>query len=423
MTLTMKDRQSVTKALSGQYRRARKSEKGKILDQFIKATGYNRVYAANLLRHHGKRVEVSAGIVVEGSVRVRMCKRKRELMYGADVVSVLKKVWKIMDYICGKRLVTVLPEIVEKLVRCGELQVSRGVREKLARISASSIDRLLKPERLKMQVKGRSGTKPGTLLKHQIPVRTYADWNEQQPGFLEIDLVGHDGGSAQGEYCQILDATDIHTGWSEQIAVPNKAQKWVFEAIQEIRSRMPFCMLGLDSDNGSEFINNHLTAYCQEQEITFTRGRVGRKNDNCYVEQKNWSIVRRFSGYERYEGSDACQCLNALYEVVREYVNFFMPSMKLREKVREGARVTKRYERAQTPYQRVLASNQISSKTKNKLRRRYAALNPAVLKREIEALQGALRHQATRPCAGTNNRLGPGANHPWRASNKKKKTG
>lgn len=423
MALTMKEKQTITKAMSAQYRRSHKSEKGKILDQFVEATGYNRVYAAYLLRHHGKRVELCAGVVVEGSVRVRMCNRKREPEYGADVVYALKKVWKIMDYICGKRLVSVLPEVVDRLIRNGELQASRSVQEKLMRISASSIDRLLKPERVKMQVKGRSGTKPGTLLKHQIPIRTYADWDEQQPGFLEIDLVGHDGGCVQGEYCQILDATDIHTGWSEQIAVPNKAQKWVFEAIQEVRTRLPFSVLGLDSDNGSEFINHHLSAYCGEQEITFTRARAGRKNDTCYVEQKNWSIVRRFSGYARYEGTEACQCLNALYEVVREYVNFFMPSMKLREKVRDGARVTKRYDKAQTPYQRILESSHISAKTKRDLRRHYATLNPAALKRQIEALQRTLCHHVTRPGTRTLNPSVPAANHPWRKPNKKRETG
>lgn len=423
MRLRMKERQVVTKALALQYQRGGKKERGEILDRFVEATGYHWSYAAGLLRNHGLRVEVTPGVVLEGSVRVKKETPPRSLVYGPEEVKALKKVWKIMDYICGKRLAPQLPEIVPRLVRQGELKAGKAVREKLARMSAATVDRLLAPERRKSALKGRGGTKPGTLLKHQIPVRTFADWNEQKPGFLEIDLVAHDGGSSCGEYCQILDCTDICTGWSEQFAVPTKAQSFVFEAIKQMRERLPFKLLGLDSDNGSEFINHQLARYCTEEEITFTRARSGRKNDNCHVEQKNWSIVRRMSGYDRFEGAEACRELNNLYAVVRDYVNFFMPSMKLLEKVRDGAKVTKRYDRAQTPYQRVLASPHVSRAVKSRLRKRYATLNPAALKREMEAIQKRLAKLAVRQRNAADTPPKPPADHPWRKSAVKEKTG
>lgn len=421
--MTMQERKTVTKAMAGQYRRSAKKKKGRILDAFVEATGYNRVYATQVLRGHGRRVEVKPGVVLEGRARQKGPRRAREREYGPDVLKALKKVWKCMDYLCGKRLAAALPEVVPRLVSCGELKVSRKAREKLLRISASTIDRLLAPERLKFALKGRGQTKPGTLLKHQIPVRTFSEWNDAEPGFLEIDLVGHDGGSSAGEYCQTLDATDVATGWSEQIAVPTKAQCWVFDAIKEMRQRLPFGLVGLDSDNGGEFINHQLHRYCEEEQITFTRSRANRKNDNCYVEQKNWSIVRRFAGYGRYEGSEACQCLNELYMVLHDYVNFFMPSMKLVEKTRHGSRVRKRYDTPKTPYTRVLEAPQVAPQTKRRLKAHYATLNPAALHREIQRLQKALTRYALRPGQGTSVGTTPRASHPWRRSAARRKTG
>jgi hypothetical protein len=303
------------------------------------------------------------------------------------------------------------------------LKVNRAVRDKLMRISASTIDRVLAPERKKYALRNRGRTKPGTLLKHQIPVRTFSQWEDTRPGFLEIDLVAHDGGSSQGEYCQTLNATDVATGWSEPICVPTKAQRWVFGAIQEMRLRLPFTLLGLDSDNGAEFINDQLTRYCADERLTFTRSRVGRKNDNCFVEQKNWSIVRRFAGYGRFDTPEACQCLNDLYAVLRDYVNFFMPSMKLIEKLRDGARVTKRYDKAQTPYHRVLASPQVPAQVKRSLRRRYATLNPAALKRQIDAVHQRLQTLTGRVRAAVPGPPKPAANHPWRRTAAKRNAG
>ncbi|MDA2928322.1 hypothetical protein MYX78_14030, partial [Acidobacteria bacterium AH-259-G07] len=317
-------------------------------------------------------------------------RRRRRRIYGEDVKRELKRIWDMLDYLCGKRLAAALPATLEALERHGELKMSAEVREKLLSVSAATIDRMLAAEKKKLRLKARSGTKPGTLLKQQVAVRTFADWDEARPGFVEVDLVAHEGGQAHGDYAQTLDLTDVSTGWTELAAVPNKAQVWVFEALERVRQQLPFPLLGLDSDNGSEFINNHLWRYCRQEQITFTRSRPFRKNDNCFVEQKNYSVVRRYVGYARYDRQAQVQLLNELYERVRLYVNFFLPSQKLKEKVRRGSRVHKRYDRAQTPYQRVLASKEVSARDKRKLRAQYQRLNPAELHRQIRDLQEKL---------------------------------
>lgn len=389
MRLTMKARQEVTTATAGQYRGASKKEKSKILDQFIATTGYSRWYARLVLRHEGRRLQTDKQTIVVVERKSRT-KRKRARRYDEQVETALVKLWRIMDYICGKRLQPMLPELLPVLERYNEFRCDRETRKKLLRISAASIDRLLQPERRKYELRGRSGTKPGTLLKKQIPIRTFAEWDEQRPGFVEIDLVAHDGGLAAGDYCQTLDLTDIATTWTETQAVRNKAQAWVFAALKEMRQKLPFSLLGIDSDNGSEFINKYLVEYCQKQKLSFTRSRPYRKNDNCFVEQKNYSIVRRAVGYARYDTEAQLQLLNELYATLRLYTNFFQPTMKLKSKERVGSKVIKRYDRAQTPYQRVLAAPQVSEAEKARLRARYKTLNPAALKRKLMRLQDQL---------------------------------
>jgi len=389
MRLTMRERRVLAKAVCERYRKARKKDKGRILDEFVKSSKLDRCYARWLLRNHGRRVEVKPLVILEGDARKRT-RRPRKKEYGPEVVPALKKVWEMLDFISSKRLVAALPEVVPRLVAYRELRLKKSVQKKLLAISASTIDRLLKPERAKHLLKRRCGTKPGTLLKHQVPIRTFDDWNEAEAGFLEMDLVGHDGGIGSGDYCQTLDMTDVATGWTEQRAVLNKAEKWVFEAIEDLRRELPFPVRGLDSDNGTEFINHHLVRYCEQEKITFTRARPHRKNDTCYVEQKNWSIVRRFVGYARYEGQIACNTLNELYRVLHDYNNFFLPSMKLKEKTRDGARVRKRYHDAQTPYHRLMQSKGVDASAKNQLKRHYLRLNPAQMHRQIQRLQARL---------------------------------
>jgi hypothetical protein len=383
MRLTMKQRQAVTAVTVQRYRQSSKKVKQQILDELCKTTGYSRGYARFVLRNHGRQVWLHGKKVVVGDARQRQ-QRLKPKYYDEQVVQALIKLWQLLNYLCGKRLVAIMPELIAKLEQFGELRLTPLTKEKLLRISAASIDRLLQSERRKQQLRRRSHTKPGTLLKHQIPIRTFAEWDEAQPGFAEIDLVAHDGGLALGDYCQTLDLTDICTGWTETEAVPNKAQVWVFEAIQTIRQRLPFPLLGLDSDNGSEFINNDLLRYCRKERITFTRARPYRKNDNCYVEQKNYSVVRQTVGYQRFDTAAELMVLKQLYTTLRLYTNFFQPTMKLKSKERFGARVKKSYHAPQTPYQRVLACAEVSAADKKKLQRQYRLLNPAALKRELD---------------------------------------
>jgi len=390
--LTMRQKKAVTKELKDRYQRASKKEKTMMLNEFLRLTGYNRCYACQIL----KKKEIVLGYLNIAGKRIkyitdkRKIKRKKKKIYDQEVLVALKEIWKICDYICSKRLAPFLSEIIPVLERWGEIKLNLKVREKLGKISAATIDRLLADTRKRYRIKGRSTTRPGTLLKKSIPIRTFADWNEKVPGFFEVDLVSHDGGATRGDFNQSLNFTDISTGWEEMVAVKNKAQVWVFAGIKNIKERLPFSMLGIDSDNGAEFINAHLIRYCKEHKITFTRSRPYRKNDSCFVEQKNWSVIRRAVGYGRYDTDKELNTLNKLYGYLRLYVNFFQPVRKLIKKERIGSKVIKRYDEAKTPYRRVLVSTDIEDEVKVKLRKEYDMLNPAELKRKITKLQNKL---------------------------------
>lgn len=386
----MKERKRIAEATAGRYRQAGKKERGVILNEFVELTGFARSYAALVLRNQGRVVQVNRQLRVRGDLGKKLPRRGRGPTYDEQTVKALVQVWRIMDYICGKRLAPLLGEIVERLRRHNELGCDAASSKKLGCMSAATIDRLLRPEREKYQLKGRSHTRPGTLLKHQIPMRTFNEWDEAQPGFLEMDLVGHDGGVIDSHHGFTLNAVDIASGWNSSTALKNKAQVWTLEGVQKIRAKLPFPLLGLDSDNGSEFINESLYKFCQEHKITFTRSRPYRKNDGCFVEQKNYSVVRRAVGYQRFDTEAQLRLLNELYEVLDLYTNFFQPSMKLKSKERCGARVKKKYHEARTPYQRLTDSKSITEDTKQQLRDRYHLLNPAQLKRQIEKLQQKL---------------------------------
>ena len=389
----MSERRVVIKKTASRYRRAYKKEKGKILDEFIELTDFNRKYASWVLSYWGKKRYVWLDGELVALVVGQPKKRKRKprpATYDESVLKALKKVWYIFDCPCGKRFVPVLRTMLPILYKFGEVDFDMQVRGKLECISAATVDRLLSKEKKKLRIKGRSHTKPGSLLKHQIPIRTFDGWDEKKPGFVEIDLVGHDGGSCRGEFCFTLNVTDVNSGWSEPWAIRNKAQKWTFGALMEVKQALPFDILGIDSDNGSEFLNAHLIRYCQQNHIEFTRSRPYRKNDNCFVEQKNNSIVRRYAGYARYDSEEQLHILNKIYQNVRVFVNFFQPSMKLIEKSRRGSKVSKKYDDALTPCQRLLASEHIPEVSKRKLRDQFESLNPAELHRRIRRLQGKL---------------------------------
>jgi hypothetical protein len=393
MRLTMSERRAITREVAARYQKARKKAKGKMLDEFVETIGYTRCYASYLLRNWGREIgrylKNGDKIVLVKDPRLKK-KRNKQRIYDEPVISALKKIWEILNCPCGKRMAPFLPEIVPVLEKHREISPDDETRKKLLEISAATIDRLFKDERKKWQVKGKTTTKPGTLLKSQIPIRTFADWNENKPGFLEADLVGHDGGYVFGIYSQTLTATDILTGWTETEAVKNKARIWVFKGLKNMRRRFPFPILGLDSDNGGEFINHPLYEYCLSEKITFTRGRSYRKNDNCYVEQKNYSVVRKAVGYARYDTPEELEILNRLYRLLSLYTNYFQPLRKLIKKERIGAKVKKKYDAPRTPYRRVMEIPEIPERTKETLTRIYSQVNPAQLKRAIEKLQNKL---------------------------------
>jgi len=295
----MSEKRAIYRETAKRYQKAKKKEKVEILNEFINLTKLNRNYAATLLRNHDKKIRIGGKYILKGDITKKAPRTGRKKIYDKSVLTPLIKTWKIMDFICGKRLQPILTETVENMIENGHLKIKKEIKEKLLKISASSIDRILKKERKKLEIKGRSGTKAGALLKSEINIRTWSDWNEKEAGYFEMDLVGHEGGNSRGDFAQTLDMVDVWSGWTETFAVKNKASVWVREGIDEIRKRIPFPMKGVDSDNGSEFINYALVNYCKDQNIKFTRGRSSRSNDNCYVEQKNYSVVRKAVGYNR----------------------------------------------------------------------------------------------------------------------------
>ena len=304
--------------------------------------------------------------------------------YRAELAEALKVAWEATDRVCSKRLAPFLPELVPILERCHALPLSDGIRTQLLQVSASTIDRLLAPFRQRGGRHGLSTTHSVAALKKLIPIRTCADRRYATPGHVEVDLVAHCGASGEGFFLNTLVAVDVATGWTECIPVWGKGQSRVGAAIQQLRSQLPFPLLGLHSDNGSEFINHHLWRYCQENGIEFTRSRSYKKNDQAHVEQKNWSTVRRLVGYDRYSTKAAYHQLEYLYPLVRLHTNFFQPLCKLLGRERNGAKVHKSYDRAQTPYQRLLASGVLSKTRRKQQALLFQALNPLQLREHID---------------------------------------
>jgi hypothetical protein len=365
------------------YLRASKVEKGEMLDEFVKVIGQHRKAVIRLLnRPHqsgiGKR-------------------RGRPRKYGSNVAGMLKAVWEASDRLCSKRLRPFLPEMVNVLRQHGEQRIDALLEEQLCQISSSTIDRLLRPHRKVGGRKALSTTRPGSLLKSCIPIRTFADWQENKPGFMETDLVAHCGESVEGFYLNTLCAVDVASGWTECLPVWGKWQEKVRQSVHWMRQHLPFPLLGIDSDNGTEFINQCFYKYCRDEKITFTRSRAYKKNDSCHVEQKNGNVVRRLVGYDRYASKTAFECLGRVYDLVRLYVNFFQPTMKLVSKTRHGARVHKVYDIARTPYQRLVQSGVLTEATQAELAAIYHGLNPVLLINQINGNLEKLWRLTERP--------------------------
>ncbi len=352
------------------YWKADRAGKGRLLDEFVATTGCHRKTAIRLLRDGPPKPEKGRG--------------GRPGIYSAGVVDGLRVAAAASGWACGKRLAPFLAELVPALATEGALRLSEDERELLVGMSAATVDRRLAPYRRGERPRGLGTTKPGALLKRQVPVRTFTPWEDERAGFLEIDLVAHCGTSTAGFYLNTLTETDVATGWTELVAVWGKGQAAVLGGQATIRERLPFPLLGLDSDNGAESLNDRLLRYCEREGITFTRSRPYWKNDQAHVEQKNWSAVRKEVGYDRYTSEAALARLNRVYGLLRIWLNHWQPALKLVGKERDGAKVRKKYDTAKTPYRRVLESGALTDEARRRLEEEHAAWGPLALRKAID---------------------------------------
>lgn len=384
-SMSLSTRREYLQKIKPRYLKASTKKKTEMLNEYCTSTGLHRKYVISLL---SARVSLTA--------RTTRQRKSRTPRYGGREILILKNIWEIMDYPCGQRMKPMIPIMIAKLHQWNELVVPPEIAEKLTSIAASTIDDKLKRAKATLRRKVMGTTKPGSLLKKHIPIRT-SSWEETRPGYCELDTVAHCGNSADGEFVNTLTLPDLLTGWTELEAVLGKAQKRITKALDTSSKRLPFPLKGIDPDNGGEFINWQLYRYCMERTIEFTRGRPYKKNDNAHVEQKNWTHVRKIMGYDRIETQRLVNLMNDLYRnELRLYMNFFQPVMKLVEKKRmgrHGEKIKRVYDIPKTPYQRVLACDEVSEESKEKLNRIYEGLNPAHLRRTIISKVQCLRKE------------------------------
>jgi len=373
--ISVEVRRELVRAIGERYRSGSVDAKARILDEFVAVTGYHRKHSIRVLN------SATAATVTARSPRLRL--------YDEAVCEGLIVLWEAADRICGKRLKALLPVLLPALERHGHLKLEAGMRENLLAVSASTIDRLLAVPRQKLDGR-RTRLSSRPAVRRAIPIRTFGDWHDPLPGFMEADLVSHGGENVAGSFAHTLALTDIASGWTECIALAVKEGALIVEAMTRLRTTMPFPLRGFDTDNGSEFINETVLAYCKAEGIEFTRGRPRRKNDQAWVEQKNGAVVRRLVGYGRLEGIAAANALARLYASSRLFLNFYQPSFKLAEKKREGARVSKRYHAPETPCARLLQSASVPDAMKERLRAVALTLDPLRLLDEIRTVQHEL---------------------------------
>jgi len=355
VTHTFPARRALLRYLAPRYQQASPVQKTLLLDAFVEGTGYTRKYAIELLNH--------------GEQDQQTIQRHRLSQYGQEVQQALFLAWKATHYVCAKRLLPSLPSLVALLERHGHLRLTEEGRRQLLATSVSTAERSLRTQR-KPRLHGLSTTTPGPWRKDQIPVRIFSPWEETRPGFVEMDLVAHCGDHLDGPFLSTLTLTDLATGWTECLLLRKKSAEAVLAALVVARALFPFPLLGIDIDNGAEFLNAELVAYCEQEQLTFTRGRPGIKNDQAHVEQKNGAVVREAVGCARLEGAHTYAQLGEVYRALRLMVNYFQPPLKLRGTIPQGDRVRRVYDVAQTPLQRLLASGVLSEDQQRDLTKR-----------------------------------------------------
>ena len=375
----MHTKHELAKEILSRYMKSTKEEKKPILDEFCASTGYHRSYAITKLRNLQMTPKYKESVAGKHT-------RARERIYDSYVSAVVEQIYEALGGIGAKRMHPLMSTILERGITFGHIKTDLITEAKIRAMSKGTLDRMMKKIREKNAIKGISTTRPGTLLKSEISLRVGA-WKEADPGFSEIDLVAHCGDNGAGPFISTLNTTDISTGWFESEAVMGKAQERILGGIKSIQERIPFPMLGIDSDNGSEFINHQLYGYCVKENIVFTRSRPYKKNDNAHIEQKNFTTVRQVLGYQRFDTEETLELMLELYRgPLRLYINFFQPSVKCIEKKRIGSKIKKVYDIAQTPHERVLVHPNTSRETKETLTRLFETLDPFALRKEIDRL-------------------------------------
>lgn len=390
----MSEKRAVTGKLAAKYRGCKtRKERGRILDQVVELTGYHRKYAAWMLRNYGKRRVVSISpnesilLVVGRKNKRRPTVRPRK--YDGAVVEQLEYIWDAFG-LCSRRMKAAMTDLLPSLFDRGRVKEGSEVHRKLLQISPATIDRLLSEERAKHKPRGTTLTKPSSILKAQIPIKTSSELDTETPGHYQIDQVGHNGGNPNGHFARTLNAIELSSGWVEPRAIINEAQRWTKEALVDIKEKAPVPILSIHSDNDSVFLNERLQQWCRQEGILYARGRPYHSNDTCYIEQKNYDIVRQAAGYHRYDSDQELALLTELYKNLRLLVNYFFPSAKLLRKERIGSRIKRIYDTPKSPFRRLLDNPAVAKKVKIKLRHRKHGLDPFRLKANMTAIQDQL---------------------------------